>query len=144
MYSLHYRHRLPNQNFLEDLPVNNPLLTSGIISVETSKVLFLPQQEIPKGRKRPLSIQLKARVMPDESVEQDLDKQREEIQRKEYAKRYNSATSKGKGKGKGRRSLWTLIQMILKRLRITTALGVVENGRVREQFSSQNGWGVKY
>ena len=42
-----------------------------------------PDEEIPTGEKRPLRIRSKARLMTDEDVIADLQKQREELNKKE-------------------------------------------------------------
>lgn len=65
----------------------NPLLTCGIISQETAKVLLPPPEEILPGRKRTLRVKSCARVMTSKEVIDDLENQKTLILNKTQCKR---------------------------------------------------------
>ena len=91
-----------SHNINPQSPNSNPLFTCGILSDETSHILFPPAEEIPQGRKRPLRIQSKARVMTAEDVQQDIARQQTDINAKAMkCKKTDVPKGKGKGKGKG-------------------------------------------
>ena len=62
---------------------DNPLVKAGIITEDVADIFMPPDEEIPTGRKRPLRIRSKARLMTDEDVIADLQKQRDELKEKE-------------------------------------------------------------
>ena len=84
------------QNKFGFKPLQNPLLISGIISKETANILFPPDEEILPGRKRPLRIQSKARVMTADDVIEDLATQREIVLSKQQKKNDLAAKRKEK------------------------------------------------
>ena len=74
----------------------NPLLTYGIISEETASILMPPPQEILVGRKRPLRIKSRARVMTSPEVIKDLENQKNEILTKQLAPKNKQLAAKNK------------------------------------------------
>ena len=78
----------------------NPLVQHGIISPELADVFYAPDENIPKGRKRPLRIQSKARLMTADDVYEDLRKQQENLEEKERKKAQRTATVKSGTKRK--------------------------------------------
>lgn len=61
-------------------PAANPLVTHGLIPSELADVFRPPDAKIPVGRKRPLRIKSKARIMTAPEVVEDLVRQEEEIE----------------------------------------------------------------
>ena len=71
----------------------NPLVTAGIISPELRNVFRPPPEIIPKGRKRPLRVQSKARVMTDDAVLLELRQQKISIEQKQRAQEERKAAA---------------------------------------------------
>ena len=66
---------------------NNPLVKAGIITEDVAEVFFPPEEEIPVGRKRALRVQSKARCLTDDDVQEDLQRQRDQLKEKEERQR---------------------------------------------------------
>ena len=58
----------------------------GIISPDLAAIFNAPDENIPQGRKRPLRIQSKARVMTSDEVVKDLEQQKKNLEEKQKKK----------------------------------------------------------
>jgi hypothetical protein len=63
-------------------PSENPVVASGIISSDLASISFPVEEEILSGRRRPLRISSKARVMTSDEVRADLESQIKAIKNK--------------------------------------------------------------
>lgn len=77
----------PTQVISSQNPNNNPLFSCGILSTETSQILFPNLELIPQGRKRPLKIQSKVPVMTAKDVQRDNERQQTEMNAKAMKRR---------------------------------------------------------
>ena len=86
-------------------PTRHPLVDAGIISPELASVFAPSEEYIPPGRKRPLRVKSRARIMTSDDVYSDMKKQREEVEDKERATAEKKATlEKKRGTTSGKAS----------------------------------------
>ena len=71
---------------LQDNVLTHPLVSTGVVSQEMADIFQVPDDEIPVGRKRPLRIQSKARVMSSDEVYAEIRQKSEELKEKERKK----------------------------------------------------------
>ena len=87
--------------------ITNPLVRSGIVSEELAHIFYPHEEDVPEGRKRPLRIQNKSRVMTHDDVIRDIAEQRRKIEDKkrlaEERKRSEKASSRGRASKRGSR-----------------------------------------
>ena len=85
-------------------PHDNPLITAGIVSEDLAEIFTPPNEKIPQGRKRPLRIKSKARIMTSQEVVADLQNQQQQIdntnRRREVAGQNISRKSCGTRQGR--------------------------------------------
>ena len=93
-------------------PSLNPLVTSGIVNAELAGIFYPVEEPVPEGRKRPLRIQSKARVMTNDDVISDILEQQKKLEEKKKLaeerkrKRNEKTGSKGQpSKRKNRRAM---------------------------------------
>ena len=93
-----------NPTSYKSSPYDNPLITAGIVSEDLAEIFTPPDEKIPTGRKRPLRIKSKARIMTSQEVTDDLQNQMQEIEERN-TRREAPAQRNTRGRNRGTRRL---------------------------------------